>query len=224
MDNYTYHVPPPCFETVDVLHADEHLLVVNKPSGLLSVPGRFVKDCALNRLIFDYPDAAIVHRLDLDTSGILVFSRSKLATSDINRQFRERTVKKEYYAVVHGLVPEDKGAITLAIAPDPVNRPKQLIDAVNGKSALTHFEVVQRGDNWTYVLLKPVTGRSHQLRIHMASIGHPILGCDLYAHQTAFEASKRLCLHAAKITFSHPASGDEVEFSCPAKILAPFLD
>ena len=211
MTEYTHHVPPPCDEPVEIIFADEHILVVSKPAGLLSVPGRFVKDCALNRLMFDYPDSRVVHRLDLDTSGVLIFAQSQLATSDLNRQFRERVVDKTYEAVVQGLVEQNEGEISFAIKPDPDNRPKQVI-ALDGKPALTRFEVVARDIEDSRVALYPVTGRSHQLRIHMAHIGHPILGCDMYANEEAFAASERLLLHAKSIRFTHPASGQTVEF------------
>ena len=216
MTEYTYHVPPPCDEPVEIVFVDEHLLVVSKPSGLLSVPGRFVKDCVLNRLLFDYADARVVHRLDLDTSGLLIFARSQLATSDLNRQFRERVVDKTYTAVVQGLVEKSEGEINLPIAPDPENRPKQIISD-DGKAALTRFEVLARDIEDTRMALYPVTGRSHQLRIHMASIGHPILGCDMYANEQAFAASDRLLLHATNIQFTHPESGDVIEFESAAR-------
>ena len=214
MTEYTHHIPPPCDEPVEIIFADEHLLVVSKPAGLLSVPGRYMKDCAVNRLLFDYPDVRVVHRLDLDTSGLLIFARSQLATSDLNRQFRERTVGKTYEAVVQGLVEQHKGEIDLAIKPDWENRPKQVI-AEDGKPALTRFEVIARDLEDSRLALYPVTGRSHQLRIHLASIGHPILGCDMYANEAAFNASDRMLLHATSIRFSHPESGEQIEFSCP---------
>ena len=212
MAAYTFHIPPPCNEEVEVLYADEELLVVSKPAGLLSVPGRIVKDCALSRLQFDYPDVAIVHRLDLNTSGLLLFSLSKRATSDLNRQFRERIIIKQYTAVVHGIVAEDAGEIELALRPDPENRPRQVVDANAGKWSLTKFKVMDRQVDQTRMNLSPVTGRSHQLRIHMAEIGHPILGCDLYAHEAALNKSGRLMLHASMIQFSHPGSGEWLTF------------
>jgi tRNA pseudouridine32 synthase/23S rRNA pseudouridine746 synthase len=215
MSEYTYHIPPPCDEPIDIVYVDDHILVVSKPAGLLSVPGRFVKDCALNRLVFDYPDARIVHRLDLDTSGLLILANSKLATSDLNRQFRERQVDKTYDAIVAGLVEQEKGEIDLPIARDPDNRPKQKIDAEHGKASLTRYEVVARDLSESRISLFPVTGRSHQLRIHLASIGHPILGCDLYADPAAFEAAPRLMLHASKLTVSHPKTGERMDFESP---------
>ena len=214
MEKYTHHIPPPCQEQPTILHVDEHLLVVNKPAGLLSVPGRFIKDCVLSRMKQLYPGVVIVHRLDLDTSGILVLSRSKLATSDINRQFRQRSINKQYLALVYGNMASDSGEIDYPIAPDPDKRPKQRIDGITGKPALTRYEVVKRASNYTRVLLQPVTGRSHQLRIHLAHIGHPILGCDLYARAAALNAAPRLCLHAKKLSLHHPATGEPVTFEC----------
>ncbi len=209
---FTHHVPDPCFEEVEVLHVDEHLIVVNKPSGLLSVPGRYVKDCVVHRLQFDHPDIRVVHRLDLDTSGVIAFANSQHATSDLNRQFRERTIGKEYEALVFGLVEQDEGEVDVAMRPDPENRPRQLVDPENGKPSLTRFRVIERLENSTRVQLLPVTGRSHQLRIHMTHIGHPILGCDLYAHPEAFNAAERLCLHAKVLELDHPASGERMRF------------
>jgi tRNA pseudouridine32 synthase/23S rRNA pseudouridine746 synthase len=216
-EKFTYHIPPPCHEPIDIVHVDEHLVVVNKPAGLLSVPGRFVKDCVLNRLIETYPDVVVVHRLDLDTSGLLVFARTKLAVSEINRQFRERSITKQYVADVFGCVEPDSGSINFGIAPDPVNRPKQVIDDLNGRAALTHYHLMARFPKKTRLQLMPVTGRTHQLRIHLASINHPILGCDLYAHEEALSASDRLMLHAEQLSFFHPETGERQSFSssCP---------
>ena len=214
MTDFTYHVPPPCDEPIDIVYVDEHLLVVSKPSGLLSVPGRFVKDCVINRLVFDYADARIVHRLDLDTSGLLVLARSQLATSDLNRQFRERTIEKAYEAIVAGIVEQNEGEVDLPIAPDPHNRPRQMIDDT-GKPSLTRYRVIARDHADSRVGLYPVTGRSHQLRIHMATIGHPILGCDVYADPAALEASPRLLLHAAKLTLTHPLTNESLTFESP---------
>ena len=206
------YIAPACHEQIRLLYADDDLLVVSKPAGLLTVPGRLVKDCVLSRMRYQYPDAVIVHRLDLDTSGLLILARSKLAVSDLTRQFRERLVLKEYIADVFGKVEHDQDEISLAIAPDPHRRPGQLIDQANGKSALTFYEVMQRGTDATRLRLKPQTGRTHQLRIHLAAIGHPILGCDLYAHHQAFRLADRLHLHASLVEFDHPASGVRRQF------------
>ena len=212
MNDYTFHIPPYCDEAVEVLFADEDLLVVSKPAGLLSVPGRIVKDCVLHRMRLDYPDVVIAHRLDLDTSGLLVLARSPAAISDLNRQFRERRVKKTYIAIVDGIVEADRGEIDLPIAKDPANRPRQLIDTNNGKQAITRYQVIERHRDSSRLQLTPVTGRSHQLRIHLAEIGHPIFGCDLYALKEVFERSDRLLLHAAGLEFSHPVSKKWLSF------------
>lgn len=210
-DSYTHHVPPPCVEAVGVVYVDEHILVVNKPAGLLSVPGRFVKDCVLHRMMFDYPESRIVHRLDLDTSGLLVLAQSDLATRDLNRQFRERVVLKHYEAMVFGCPENEEGQIDAAIMPDYDNRPRQRIDE-RGKAALTRYRCLERDEDQSRLRLMPETGRSHQLRIHLAWIGHPILGCDLYAHQRAFEAAERLCLHACGLGIEHPETGEFMTF------------
>jgi len=212
VNDYTFHIPPYCDEAVEVLFADEDLLVVSKPAGLLSVPGRIVKDCVLHRMRLDYPDVVIAHRLDLDTSGLLVLARSPAAISDLNRQFRERRVKKTYIAIVDGIVEADRGEIDLPIAKDPANRPRQLIDTNNGKQAITRYQVIERHRDSSRLQLTPVTGRSHQLRIHLAEIGHPIFGCDLYALKEVFERSDRLLLHAAGLEFSHPVSKKWLSF------------
>ena len=214
---FTRHVPPPCLEEVQVLYVDDHILVVNKPAGLLSVPGRFLKDSVLHRMLFEYPDAVVVHRLDLDTSGLLVLALSKKAVSDLNRQFRERSVRKYYEALVWGHVPDTKGLIELPIRPDPNNRPRQIIDHAKGKAAQTRYRVINIGRQSSRLRLQPITGRSHQLRIHLASIGYPILGCDLYAHRAAFEAADRLMLHATNLRISHPTTLESLDFRCPAE-------
>ncbi|MEO2181073.1 MAG: RluA family pseudouridine synthase [bacterium] len=210
--NYTFHIPEPCFELVQVVFTDEHLLVVCKPSGLLSVPGRIVKDCVLNRMLVDHPDVRTVHRLDLDTSGLMMLALSKEATSDLNRQFRERTIKKEYIALVHGELDNEEGEIDLPIRADPDNRPLQVVDLDSGKASLTRYQVIDAEEGYSRVRLMPVTGRSHQLRLHLSAIGHPILGCDLYAHEEAFQARDRLSLHASKIQFDHPGTKKLVTF------------
>ncbi len=214
MARFTTHIPPPCDEAVTVIHADDEVLVVVKPAGLLSVPGRFVKDCVLHRLVFDYPDAAIVHRLDLDTSGLMVLTRTLRSAQGLSAQFRERQVEKEYVALVWGRLDPASGTIDFPLAPDPVARPRHLVSE-QGREAITHYEVLAVEAGSSRVLLRPKTGRSHQLRVHLSHLGHPILGCDLYAHPEAFAAANRLCLHASKLGFSHPATGEWVEFESP---------
>jgi len=207
------YIVPPCDRPVDILYADAHLLFVHKPHLLLSVPGRHPanRDCMISRIQETYPTATVVHRLDLDTSGVMVVPLQRTAHSHISRQFQERKVSKSYEAVVYGDLAEDSGEISLPIATDWPNRPLQKICHQRGKSALTRYRVLHREPGRTRLLLTPTTGRSHQLRIHLAAIGHPILGCDLYAHADALAASPRLLLHATYLGFEHPATGAWIE-------------
>jgi tRNA pseudouridine32 synthase/23S rRNA pseudouridine746 synthase len=211
------YIVPPCDESVDILYADEHLLFIRKPHFLLSIPGRHPanQDCVINRIRESHPSASIVHRLDLDTSGIMVVPLNAEVHAHISRQFQERQVEKNYIAVVYGQVAEDRGEINLPIAPDWANRPRQKICHDRGKASLTRFEVLHREPDRTRVVLKPRTGRSHQLRLHLAAVGHPIIGCDLYAHEPALAMSPRLLLHASYLGFTHPASGCWIEQSSP---------
>lgn len=213
MNQQVPYIPPPCNKAVSVVYVDDHVLVVDKPEGLLSVPGLVVKDCVLHRLRDEFPDVRIVHRLDLDTSGLMMLSLSTLATSDLNRQFRERRVTKEYIATVYGSPNGDTGEINLPISPDWYHRPFQRIDPLRGKRASTPYQVLARERDRSRLLLTPRTGRSHQLRIHLAGIGHPILGCDLYAHPEAYAMADRLMLHASRIEFAHPATGERMMFA-----------
>lgn len=211
------YLVPHSQEPIRILYADDDLLLVRKPHLLLSVPGRHPlnRDCLITRLQRDYPGARIVHRLDLDTSGIMVIPLHRASHAHISRQFQERGVDKTYHAVVYGEVGPDAGEIDLAIAADWENRPRQVISAGRGKQALTRYEVLARQGDRTRLLLRPVTGRSHQLRIHLAAIGHPILGCDLYAHDAALAMSERLLLHATTLEFTHPGSGERFGGECP---------
>ncbi len=211
------YIVPPCDETVDILFADEYLLFVRKPHLLLTIPGRHPanQDCVINRIRETHPGASIVHRLDLDTSGVMVIPLSAPVHADISRQFQERRVEKAYVAEVFGNVEQDEGEIDLPIAPDWQNRPRQKICAQRGKAALTRFEVMSRGEDRSRLLLKPVTGRSHQLRLHLAAVGHPIIGCDLYAHDTALAMSPRLLLHASYLGFTHPVTGQWIAQESP---------
>ena len=204
-------------EPIKILYRDEDLILVKKPDLLLSVPGRHPlnKDCLITRIQADFPTATIVHRLDLDTSGIMVIPLNKSTHSNISRQFQERKVFKEYVAEVYGRISTKTGEIALPIAPDWANRPIQVIDHQRGKSAATKFKTIQRLPRKTRLLLYPISGRSHQLRLHMQAIGHPIIGCDLYAHEKAFQMSKRLMLHATRIHLTHPSTQKPLEGYCP---------
>ncbi|MEM1188652.1 MAG: RluA family pseudouridine synthase [Pseudomonadota bacterium] len=202
------HNPAP----VRIVFADTHLLLIEKPDLLLSVPGRHPlnRDCMISRLQQNFADALVVHRLDLDTSGVMVVARGKAMQCALSKLFQERKVDKEYRAWVAGEVRRESGSIDLPIARDWINRPRQKICAASGKSALTHYRVIERRDGHSLLSLTPVTGRSHQLRIHLREIGHPILGCDLYAPPAVLGAAPRLMLHAARIAFHHPATGLEI--------------
>lgn len=198
---------PPCNEQIAIVRVDDSFLLINKPARLLSVPGRHPqnRDCVLNRLQREYPHVAIVHRLDFDTSGIMVLPLNKVALSHISKQFQARTVIKRYTAVVDGIVEQDEGVIDLPIAPDADNRPKYKICRTTGKPSLTEYRVLVRDREQliTRVLLHPITGRSHQLRLHLQAIGHPILGCEFYGGAAQLRA-KRLMLHATNLQFQHP--------------------
>jgi tRNA pseudouridine32 synthase/23S rRNA pseudouridine746 synthase len=211
------YLVPHSREEIAVLYEDRDLLLVRKPHLLLSIPGRHPlnKDCLITRLRHTYPSASIVHRLDLDSSGIMVIPLNKPAHAHLSRQFQQRSVHKTYHAIVYGVMREDRGEIDLPIAPDWGNRPRQSICHERGKTALTRFEVLERRADRTRVLLMPVTGRSHQLRVHMAALGHPILGCDMYAHETALGMAGRLLLHASTLEFQQPVTGETLHGECP---------
>ena len=216
-DTPPYQVPH-SQEFIRLLFRDPHLLIVDKPTLLLSVPGRHPlnHDCLLNRLSHRYPGVSAVHRLDLDTSGVMVIPRHKEALSRLARQFQERRIDKTYIARVAGHVAADAGECDLPLIADWPNRPKQKVCFETGKQALTRWEVLSRDDRSSLLLLTPVTGRSHQLRIHMREIGHPILGCDFYAPEAALNAAPRLLLHATSLRFSHPVSGEVLTARSPA--------
>jgi tRNA pseudouridine32 synthase/23S rRNA pseudouridine746 synthase len=199
-----------------VLHADDSILVVDKPAGLLSVPGRGEDraDCLIARLRVVWPDVLLVHRLDLDTSGVMVFARSKAAQGALGKQFEARTVKKVYQARLAGEMAERQGRVDLPLIVDWPNRPRQHVNFETGRPAQTDWRVVRVGNGETRVRLMPLTGRSHQLRVHMAELGHPILGDPLYADGAA-RAHPRLMLHAESLRFRHPDTGVMQTFTAP---------
>lgn len=208
-----YH--PPVEPWLDIVYHDNHIMVVNKPSGLLSVPGNQPQyyDSAMSRIKDKYGFCEPAHRLDMATSGILLFSMSKKADSELKRQFRERQTQKHYEALVWGHLQQDQGVVNLPMICDWENRPRQRIDFQLGKSAVTKYEVLQRlPNNSTLVKLTPITGRSHQLRLHMLALGHPILGDKFYAHPQAKHMANRLCLHAKSLTITHPISAEIMTF------------
>ena len=203
-----------------VLHVDDHCIVVNKPSGLPSVPGRVLSDCAASRVMTQWVDAKVVHRLDMDTSGLLIFGRGLEAQRALSRAFERRQVHKCYEALVRGVPTQTSGTIDLPLIPDWPNRPRQRVDPEHGKPSVTHWRILDVMDakddknKITRLELTPVTGRSHQLRVHLAAIGHPILGDPLYAPLEVQAQSTRLCLHAKRLGLAHPAHGEPVVFEC----------
>jgi tRNA pseudouridine32 synthase/23S rRNA pseudouridine746 synthase len=216
MDDYQ----PPVDTGLDVLFVDETLLVVDKPSGLLSVPGRgeHKQDCLITRVQREYADALIVHRLDMETSGLLMLARGKEAHRHLSALFQKRAVQKQYIAVVDGVLKKCSGVIDLPLICDWPNRPRQKVDHELGKPSRTLFTVLGPGldAQSTRVELLPETGRSHQLRVHMQALGHPILGDRLYADAAAQARSAYLLLHAQTLGFIHPSTGEQLSITCKA--------
>lgn len=211
----------PLFSTDLVfLHADTCLLAIDKPSGLLSVPGRgeLAHDSAVQRLARAHPDVKVVHRLDMATSGLLLFALGLQAQRTLSHRFASREVHKTYVAVVAGEVLADAGDIDAPLIADWPQRPKQKIDWVQGKPSLTHYKVVGRNatQGTTRLALTPVTGRSHQLRVHLAYLGHPILGDALYAPPHVMQQASRLLLHACAVELLHPNGQDHLALRCEA--------
>lgn len=200
---------------IHIHHADDALLVVEKPAGLLSVPGRLPEhqDCLISRVQQQYPDALVVHRLDQVTSGLMVLARGKAAHRALSIQFERREVSKRYQALVEGVLEADAGEIDLPLICDWPNRPRQKVDFALGKPSLTRWQVLARDgqQQQTRLALEPVTGRSHQLRVHLMSIGHPIVGDDFYSAAPA----ARVCLHALSLSFHHPENGMPLRFESP---------
>lgn len=212
---------PPVHVGLDILYQDEAVLVLNKPSGLLSVPGRGEDkaDCLTSRVQAEYPDALVVHRLDMSTSGILIMGRGLEAQRALSRSFELRETQKRYHAVVAGRL-EGSGEVDLPLITDWPNRPRQMVDFHRGKKALTLFcaQEYNAALDATRVELEPITGRSHQLRVHMLALGHPILGDDLYADTAACNKVDRLQLHASYLSIPHPVTAQRLIFS----VAAPF--
>ena len=209
---------PPQEPWLDLVYRDDYIAVVNKPSGLLSVPGNQPQyyDSAMSRVKEKYGFCEPAHRLDMATSGILLFALSKAADRELKRQFREREPKKYYQALVWGHLEHDHGVVELPLICDWENRPRQKICFERGKRAVTFYDVLRRyPNNTTRVKLTPITGRSHQLRLHMLALGHPILGDKFYAHPQAKALSPRLCLHAESLQIQHPISGETMVFTAP---------
>ena len=197
-----------------VLHADETWIVVDKPAGLPAVPGRTagLQDCASARVQAIYRDALVVHRLDMATSGLLLFARGAGVQRALGGAFERRQVVKCYIAVVQGQPQADEGTVDLPLSADWPRRPRQRVDSAGGKPALTHWRVIERESRGARIELTPVTGRTHQLRVHLAAIGHPILGDTLYAPPEAQAMAPRLLLHASVLELAHVLTGRPTRF------------
>ena len=199
-----------------ILHEDKHIVVVDKPAGLLSVPGKLAgrEDCLIARLQAARWDALLVHRLDCDTSGVMIFARTKAAQGFLGQEFEQRRAQKTYVARVAGEISGDHGTIDLPLCADWPNRPRQMVSHDHGRPAVTDWQVIARAPGETRVRLTPHTGRSHQLRVHMLELGHPILGDPIYALGAARDYP-RLMLHAETLALHHPATRDMVRFTAP---------
>jgi tRNA pseudouridine32 synthase/23S rRNA pseudouridine746 synthase len=201
---------------------DEQLLVLDKPAGLLAVPGRGAdkQDCLSARAQAFWPDALVVHRLDMATSGLFLMARSLHVQRVLGRAFAERAVDKRYEAVVAGRLEPDEGVIDLPLARDWPNRPLQKVDRDQGRPSETRWRVLRREGDSTRLELEPVTGRTHQLRVHLQAIGHPIVGDALYAPPAVAALAPRLLLHATRLQLAHPATGEPLVFASPAPFAA----
>ncbi|MGB7803045.1 RluA family pseudouridine synthase [Buttiauxella sp.] len=217
-------IAPPCHDQIEILFQDEHLVLINKPAGLLSLSGKNPQnlDSVHYRLVKIFPGCTLVHRLDFGTSGLMVVARNKAINAALCQQFSQRTVTKVYSALLCGHVNDDEGVIDAAIAKDPALFPLMSICAINGKPARSGYRVVERFHQelvdgrllpLTRVQLTPETGRTHQLRIHCQQLGHPILGCDLYGGLLlpGTEQTPRLMLHASELHFVHPITEEWVK-------------
>jgi len=213
MIQMTYDPPP---GAPVILYEDDDILVIDKASGLLSVPGKGEgkDDCLIHRLMLTHPGVKLVHRLDCDTSGVIIFGLTPQAQAHLGQQFELRKTQKRYIALVAGHPAEPKGRVDLPLKVDWENRPKQRVDHENGKAAQTDWRVQRLEGANARMVLKPLTGRSHQLRVHMLSMGHPILGDPLYAEATVAEFP-RLMLHAEELRLRHPMTGAAMSFRAP---------
>lgn len=213
MSDFIYAPPP---GAPKILYLDDDLLVADKPAGLLSVPGRGEEraDCLIGRLKVQRPDVLLVHRLDLDTSGVIVFALTPQAQAHLGRQFEARKTQKRYIARVAGHPGEDRGRVDLPLTVDWPNRPRQKVCHETGRPAQTDWRVLRHEGVNSRVVLRPLTGRSHQLRVHMLAIGHPILGDPLYAEGKDV-AFPRLMLHAEELRLRHPTTGAAIRFRSP---------
>ena len=200
------------------LFLDDALIAIDKPAGLLAVPGRGAdkQDCLWARVRERWPDALVVHRLDMATSGLMLFARGAEPQRRLSRAFAERQVHKRYVAMVDGQMDGTQGRIELPLSADWPRRPLQRVDPLAGRPARTDWHLLQQHEHSARLALQPHTGRTHQLRLHLAAIGHPILGDALYAPPAVQARAPRLLLHAESLTLMHPHSGVSLQLHCPA--------
>lgn len=215
VDDFRYDPPR---DPLEVLHVDRDLVAVDKPSGLLSVPGRdpALYDSVFSRVLAEHPLAQIVHRLDLDTSGVLVVALRRKAQRALQQQFHDRRVAKVYLARVWGHLQEPTGLVDLPLAQDPGGAARHEVHP-DGRPSQTRYTVLEEDATTSLVRLEPITGRSHQLRVHMLALGHPILGDRFYAPPEVRDAAPRLLLHATRLTLHHPYSGERLVFESPPR-------
>lgn len=219
------HAQSPGFLEQVLVHREQDFIIVNKPCGLLTVPGKGpeLADCLIARLKDELPEVLLIHRLDRDTSGLLVFALNIAAQRHISKQFELRQTNKQYVALVLGELKEN-GTIDIPVRYDPTHPPLHIVDLAYPKKALTHWQALESfkmlfnesSHTVTRVQLKPITGRSHQLRVHLLHIGHEILGDELYAGELGVSLSQRLCLHAEQLSFHHPVTEELVCYQVSA--------
>ena len=216
----SFNYQPPAATDLEILYLDEDIIITNKPSGLLAVPGRGEdkQDCLISRINSVYKGTLIVHRLDMDTSGLIILARNKQTHRLLSDLFQSRKIKKKYIAVVDGWIEPSKGEIDLPLITDWPNRPKQKVDHEHGKPSQTFYTRLNKNtdENNSRLELVPITGRSHQLRVHMQSLGHPIVGDNLYNPNTVRNKTSRLLLHASYLEFVHPINDQLMTLSSKA--------
>ena len=219
--NITQAVLPPPMGDIEYIYKDEEIIIVDKPANMLSVPGRTPdkQDCLIHRVQKLFPEARIVHRLDFATSGLMVIAQNRESHRELSRQFENRDIEKAYVAKVFGQPEQTSGVLNQPMRCDWERRPLQIIDHQLGKKALTHWRIIEQFENSCLVKLSPTTGRTHQLRVHMQVMGHPILGDELYAHEEAYSMADRLNLHAKELIINHPVENNRMTFS---SIIDPF--